>query len=69
MDFGILPMVPTWVLVHPRGMGPILGRLFFSPKLSDIENLSNIQKIKHFVNLHLKNQKNSRKFSIFGFKK
>jgi hypothetical protein len=69
MDFGILPMVPTWVLVHPRGMGPILGRHFFFPKLSDIENLSNFQKIKNLVNLHLKNQKNSRKFSIFGFKK
>jgi len=69
MDFGILPMVPTWVPVHPRGMGPILGRLFFFPKLSDVKNLSIFQKIKHLVNLHLKNPKNSRKFSIFGFKK
>jgi hypothetical protein len=43
MDFGILPMVPTWVLVHPRGMGPILGRHFFFPKLSDIENLSKLK--------------------------
>lgn len=68
MDFGILPMVPTWVPVHPRGMGPILGRLFFFPKLSDVKNLSIFQKIKHLVNLHLKNQKIPENSPSLGLK-
>ncbi len=68
MDFGILPTVPTWVLVHPRGMGPILGRLLCPPKLSDIQNLSIFQKINNLVDLHLKNQKKSRNSPALGFK-
>jgi hypothetical protein len=43
-DFGIFPMVPTWVLVHPRAMGSIPGRLFLFPKLSDIKKFVTFSK-------------------------
>jgi hypothetical protein len=66
MEFGILPLVPTWVLVHPRGMGPVLRRLSLFPKLSDIKKIVNFSKIKNLVSLHLEKKK-SRNSPSLGF--
>jgi hypothetical protein len=52
----------------PKRDGSYPGEAFFFPKLSDIENLSNFQKIKNLVNLHLKNQKKSRNSPSLGLK-